>query len=463
MKFVDRFEELQFLEKLYEQKGFQFVPVYGRRRIGKTRLVEELIRKKPAIYFLADTLPDTEQLKNLGRAVGEYFGDNLLVDAGFRDWYRFFAYLKEKSQGRLALIIDEFPHLVNSNPSISSIFQKGIDQYLRDTEIFLILMGSSIGMMEKEVLFYKAPLYGRRTASLEVREMNFSEIREFFPEKNFEEQAGLFSIFGAIPAYLEKIDPGKDLLTNVENLILNRGTFLYNEVEFILREELREPRNYFTILRAIAQGKKKMAEIINDTGFEKSLISRYIDILRELKLVEKELPVTEKIPEKSRQGLYRIHDRFFSFWFKYVFPNRMRIEIGRADYVMRLIRDSLDSHISTVYEDICRDLCRKMLAEGKLSYTLIGRWWSKEHEIDIVALDEEAKTVIFGECKWSKSPAGEDIYDGLVRKSQHVDWHRDKRKERYILFSRSGFTRRMRQIAARERVMLVQQEEIVSE
>ncbi|MEJ5228158.1 ATP-binding protein, partial [Thermodesulfovibrio sp.] len=164
LKFINRKNELESLNRLYSKEGFQFVPIYGRRRVGKTRLIQEFIKDKPAIYYLADAVSEREQLKNLGKEVGIFFRDQILTEAGFKDWYQFFRYLKEKSKDRLILVIDEFPYLVNSNPAISSIFQKGIDQYLKDTQIFLILMGSSIGMMEKEVLHYKAPLYGRRTA-----------------------------------------------------------------------------------------------------------------------------------------------------------------------------------------------------------------------------------------------------------------------------------------------------------
>jgi uncharacterized protein len=187
VEFINRKAELSILERDYKAKAFQFIPVYGRRRIGKTRLIQEFIHGKEAIYFLADSVSESEQLKSLGRTIGEYFGDTILRDAGFKDWYQLFSYLKEKRRKRLVFVIDEFPYLVNSNPAISSIFQKGIDEYLKETVLFLILMGSSIGMMEKEVLYYKAPLYGRRTGSLEVREMDFHALREFFPSKEFDD------------------------------------------------------------------------------------------------------------------------------------------------------------------------------------------------------------------------------------------------------------------------------------
>ncbi len=455
MRFVNRQDEIEILNGFYRKAAFEFVPIYGRRRVGKTRLVQEFIRDKLAIYFLADSVAESEQLRNLGREVGSFFKDTLLIERGFADWYQFFDYLKRNIKGRTLLIIDEFPYLVNSNRGISSVFQKGIDLYLKDTKLFLILMGSSVGMMEKEVLLYKAPLYGRRTGSLELKEMEFGSLKEFFPGKDFRELISIFGVMGAIPAYLEKLDPEKDIFRNIEELALNRGTFFYNEVEYLLREELREPRNYFVILRSIAQGRRKLAEIINDTGFEKSLLSRYLEILRDLRLIEKEIPVTEKNPEKSKLGLYRIHDRFFEFWFKYVFPNRSRVEIGRSKEVLRTIKGTFNRHLSFVFEDVCKQYCLELMKNGTIRFTSIGRWWRKKEEIDVVALDDEQKEIYFGEAKWSNKPVGTDIMDELKRKAALVDWNPGKRKEHFILFSKSGFTDALRKTAKKEDALLI--------
>lgn len=459
MKFVDRQQEIGFLEREYGQPSFRFIPLYGRRRVGKTRLVREFIKDKPAIYFLADTVSEPEQLKNLGRSIGEYFKDMVLIEGGFRDWEQFFRYIREKSaKTRLVLAVDEFPYLVNAARAISSIFQKGIDTHLKDTRLFLILLGSSIGMMEREVLFSKAPLYGRRTGSLKVEELNFDGLKEFFPGADLKKRAAIYSTFGAVPAYLEQVRPHESILRNVSDLILARNSFLHNEVEFLLREELREPRDYYVILRAIAQGKRKLSEIMNDTGFDKAHLSRYLDILRSLGFVEKEVPVTEKSPDKSRLGLYRLHDRFFAFWFKYVLPNRGRLEIGNEDSVLKQIEDTFDQHVGEAYESIAREIFLDLCRKEKIPVTSVGRWWSRNEEIDLVALEEESKTAWFGECKWSGKKVGTDIYQDLRRKSEQVEWHSGKRKERFILFSRSGFTPAMLGVAKREKVVLVEGE-----
>lgn len=459
MRFVGRQQELEFLEREYGQPSFRFIPLYGRRRIGKTRLVREFIKGKPAIYFLADTVSEPEQLKNIGRAIGEYFKDMVLIEGGFRDWEQLFRYIREKSaKARLVLVIDEFPYLVNAARAISSIFQKGIDTHLKDTKLFLILLGSSVGMMEREVLLSKAPLYGRRTGSLKVEELKFGALKEFFPEADLKKRAAIYSTFGAVPAYLEQVRPHESILRNISDLILARNTFLHNEVEFLLREELREPRDYYVILRAIAQGKRKLSEIMNDTGFDKAHLSRYLDILRSLGFVEKEVPVTEKSPDKSRLGLYRLHDRYFAFWFKYVLPNRGRLEIGNEDYVLKQIEDTFERHLGDAYESIAGEIFLDFAKREKIPVTSLGHWWWKNEEIDLVAIDEENRAAWFGECKWSGRKVGTDVYQDLRRKSELVEWHAGKRTERFFLFSRSGFTPAMLDVAKREKVVLVEGE-----
>ncbi len=461
MKFVNRREELAFLERCYAKKGFQFVPLHGRRRVGKTRLVREFIRDKRALYFMADSITEGEQLRNLARETGDLFSDPLLAENGYRDWYQFFRYIKEKAgRERLIVVIDGFPYLVNANHAISSIFQKGIDEILHNSPVFLILLGSSIGMMEREVLFSKAPLYGRRTASLEIKEMNFAALQEFFPHSTFSQRLAIFGVVGAVPAYLERVE-NRDITAFIREQVLDSGSFLYNEVEFLLREELREPRSYFVILRSIAQGKRKLSEIINDTGFDKTHLSRYLDILRSLRLVEKEVPITEQHPDKSRLGLYRIHDRFFSFWFRNVFPYRSRLELGDTRYLMTKLSETFEQYLSFVYEDVCRELCHDLLTKGIMNFTAIGRWWWKNEEIDLVALDEENNAIWFGECKWSAKQIGEDIYADLRRKAAMVDWGGTKRVERFILFSKNGFTAGMRRMAKKDNVVLVAEENLL--
>ncbi|MFH1148214.1 MAG: ATP-binding protein [Pseudomonadota bacterium] len=455
-KFINRETELRQLNQWYAESTFTFIPIYGRRRVGKTRLVQEFIKDKPAIFYLSDALAEGLQLKTLGQVIGTAFSDNILRENGFRDWNQLFEYLGDKITGRTVLAIDEFPYLVNANRAISSIFQKGIDEHLQKVPVFLILLGSSVGMMEREVLLHKAPLYGRRTGSLEIQEMPFSALAEFFPDKSFDELVQIYAVCGSVPAYLEKLDPSLDVFQNVESNVLRKNTYLYEEVEFLVREEFREPRNYFAILKAMSEGKRRLGEIMGSTGFEKSMVARYMDILRSLSIVEKEVPVTERNPEKSKLGLYTIRDHFFSFWFRYVFPNRSRLEIEQIEPVIQQIRKSFSSYVGFAFERLCRESCQKLMKTGVMEYTAIGKWWDKQNEIDVVALNENTETIYFGEAKWNAGPVGISVLEDLKRKAAKVKWASANRTERFMIFSKSGFSEKLQQATAdKEDVLLV--------
>ncbi len=445
MIFVNRDTELSFLRRAWQEDKSQFVVIYGKRRVGKTALVKEFSKDQNHIYFLADKAPDRDQLSQLSEKVGLHFQDDFLLSRGFGTWYDFFKYIKSKE--KFVMIFDEFPYLIEGNPAIPSIFQKGWDDDLSESGIFFVLLGSSMGMMETEVLGHKSPLFGRRTGQILVETMPFDSAKEFFPAMSDDAFMHFYGALGGTPAYLLQFDPAVDFVENVRHRILAPEAYLYREPDFILREELREPRNYFSILRAIAMGKTRPAEIINETGFDKNMVGKYLSVLTDLKIIRREVPVTEWGFEKSKKGIYLLEDHFFRFWFNYVYPNRSFIEEGQIDYVLdRKIMPSLDRFISWSFEEVCRARVRKGMKLG-IHCNQVGRWWSKEGEIDIVGLAEAENTAVFGEVKWSVNPVGTDILNDLEKKAKLVEWRQEERKEYFILFSRSGFTENLEKIA----------------
>lgn len=451
--FVNRERELEFLNKSYEEKGARFIIIYGKRRVGKTELVKQFFKHYKHIYFLADKAPEKDQLRVLSEKVGLLFQDDFLISRGFGNWFEFFKYVKGK--GKLIIAIDEFPFLVEVNKAIPSIFQRGWDEELKASEIFLILLGSSIGMMETEVLGYKSPLFGRRTGQLLIEPLSYWDSKRFFPSISNEEFVYIFSILGGMPAYLLQFKESLDLWSNIKEKILSPGAYLFNEPEFILREELREPRNYFSILKAISMGKTRISEIINETGFEKNVVAKYLSVLTDLKIVKRDVPVTEELFEKSKKGIYLIDDNFFRFWFKFVFPNRSFIEEGEYDYVVeKKIKPSLESFVSYTFEEICKSFVKKGGIK-ELKFTKVGKWWLKDRaEIDIVAINEEENSILFGEAKWSTNKIGPEVLIDLKNKTKLVDWKRERRKEFYAIFSRSGFTEELKRIAEKENILL---------
>ncbi|MBI2552463.1 ATP-binding protein [Candidatus Uhrbacteria bacterium] len=460
MNFINRTNELADLEKRWKSGKPELFIVYGKRRVGKTELVKKFIQGKPAIYFLADKRTMIDQLREVSRLVGEAFGDPLIEKQGFGDWLEVFRYLQRNSKKRCILVVDEFPYLAEVDSAASSVFQKGWDEYLRAQQSMLILMGSSIAMMESETLIQKAPLFGRRTGQLLLQPLSFSQSWQFFPKMSFVDFLEFYAVVGGMPAYLMQME---GLLSAEENLVahvLPKTEFLYNEIEFVLKEELREPKNYLSILRAISFGKRKLGEIVNETGIDRTLVNKYLHTLAQLLIVERELPVTEKNPVKSRKGLYRLCDNFFRFWFQYVFPYKSDLEIGRHNEVLRKFREQFNMLTAIAYEEVCRELAPTW-QDQLFPFERVGKWWDKNEEIDVVAINQRENQILLGECKWSEKPVGTNIYESLKKKAQLVDWGLEGREERYILFSKSGFTADMKKIAREEKVLLVEKDRLM--
>jgi len=461
MKFVNRKTELAFLEGKWKENKAQLLVIYGKRRVGKTELSIHFAKDKAHIYFLCERISSLKQLKKFTEMVGTYFKDEFLPQNGFSDWEAAFKYIAKKNK-KIVLIIDEFPYLAETDNAVPSTFQKAWDLYLKDSKVCLILLGSSISMMEKTVLFHKAPLYGRRTGQLLIKPFHFGDIVETFPEKNFEEVLSIYSVVGGVPLYLNKFC-GKKILNVVEKEIFSKGQPLYEEVEFLLREELREPRNYFVILEALSLGKNKLSEIINETGFDKGTVSRYISILDSLQITKKEIPITEKIPEKSRRGIYKIDDNFFNFWFRLIFRNRSLLEEGRIKEVISQLKITLPLLLSENYEKVAGEILFNAIMDRKVKvdFTNYGRWWNNNQEIDLVAINRIKNEILFGEVKWSNKQVGTDIYRDLKEKAQSVEWGKTGRKEYFALFSKSGFTKAMKEKADKDGIFLFHKDKLI--
>jgi hypothetical protein len=465
VRFVDRETELRWLQQRWRAPGGQLLIMYGKRRVGKTALLKQFIHGKPAVYVLADRRPEREQLKEVAVRVGAHFGDAFIGRKGFDGWVEAFEYIQAKLAGResrgskhLALVIDEYPYLVENNQATSSLFQKGWDETLNVLPLCLILCGSSIGMMESETLAQRAPLYGRRTGDLLVRPLDFAGVRQFLPKRwSFEQHVEIYAILGGMPGYLQRLDLDADLEQNVREQIFTPGAFLFHEVDFLLRVELREPRNYLAILRAVGQGKRKFGEIVNETGLAKNVLHKYLQVLEDLQLIEREVPVTERAPQRSKRSLYGLQDPFVAFWFECVYPHVSDLELGEARPALRRFRAILPHLLGRAYERIARGLIRR--CEG-LAFPLhrVGRWWDGKDEIDVVGINEEANGILFAEVKWSPKPLGTNILEDLKTKAARVEWGGEGRREAFALFSRKGFTPDMRKVARQEGVHLFERD-----
>lgn len=427
-QFYNREKELDFLEKQYSENGSNFIVIYGRRRVGKTELLKQFIKNKESIYYLLDEQKDEINILGLQNKFSDYFNNTLLRKVKLNNWYELFIeFINLKKNKKIILVLDEFPYLIKGNKAIPSIFQKIWDEILKDKNVMLIICGSSVSIMENNVLSYKSPLYGRKTGQWKVNPFNFKESRSFLKSKNIEETIYAYAIFDGIPLYLKKYDSNLSISQNIIDKIVSKGQLLYEEAEFLLKQEFREPGNYFLILKAISYGKTKFSDIINFTNLDKTVCSKYLDNLITIKAVTKNYPVTLD-KEKSRDTKYYISDNYLKFWFSMIYPNRHLIEEGKFNF--NIIKEKFNFHTSFVFENICIEY---MIS--KFKFNKIGKWWRKDKEIDIVLLNDNE--IIFAECKWQYNVDAEKIFNQLKEKSKFVEWKKDIRKERFILFAKS--------------------------
>lgn len=438
--FVNRVSEMELLEKRFQSGKAEFFVLYGRRRVGKTELLARFCEGKRSIFFVSDLGSEISLRTALSGAINAaLFGFNQM-NAVYATWEDLLHALAQAAQNeRLVVVLDEFPYLVTAYPPLASILQRLWDQTLKSSQIMLILCGSYIGMMEETVLGYQAPLYGRRTAQYLLEPLQFKDARLFYSTFDLEDQVRAYAVYGGTPAYLHTIQPHETLNENILDGILSRGSFLFDEVRFVLQQELREPRNYFAILQAIAAGKTRLNEIKQATGIEGA--TAYLDTLQELHLVERSVPVTETQPHKSRRGIYRLKDHYLRFWFRYVHPNRSQLERGGAQIILeKQVIPDIDHFSSLVFEKVCQQFFWQSGLSRKLTFipTNIGNWWNAKEEIDIIVMGE--KDAILVECKWTSKPVGMDVLTELERKGQFVLPELGERRIHFALCSRSGFS-----------------------
>ncbi len=432
--FVNRDRELEFLRTQFSTGERQLLVLYGRRRVGKTALVTAFLDREghDHVYFLADQQGTNANATRFAHACADTFDDVPPAVEGFDAG---FEYVVRRADGPIVVVIDEFSYLVGEDEAIPSVFQRINDEILASTDISVILLGSSISMMEEGALSHDSPLYGRRTGQWKLTPLSFADACAFVPGYAAEDLVRTYAILGGVPAYLQQFDPERSLAANIRERTLSKGTFLYEEPEFFLRQELREPGTYMAILEAMATGNTTVTEIANAIGRNASGISRYLANLERLAVVDRIVPVTE--PYRKR-GRYEIADGFFSFWFRFVVPNRADLEQGEARTVTDAVVNQLDEHASHTFETICRQAVRH--PDFPVDTSRTGTWWYGEREIDVVALNEDDATLLLGECKWTNSPVGRGLLAQLEEDASNVRWRGAERRERYVLFSKSGFT-----------------------
>lgn len=460
--FIGRKRELDFFEDKYNAPGGQLIVLYGRRRIGKTEVLHQFCEGKPHVFYSCRELSDAKQHAAFAERMSSFSISSSKYSLAFGDWESAFKSILElPSDGKKKLlVIDEFPYMCKGNPSIPSILQILWDEELKNEDIMIVLCGSAMSFIEKKILSEKNPLYGRTTGIYKMNELPFGDAIKFFPNYSDENKMLAYALLGGIPHYLRQFNPALSLRENIIKNVLTKGCVLYNEVEFLIRQELREPAFYNTVIEAIALGNTQLNDIYMKTQLDKAKISVYLKNLLELRILEREFSVQSSSKEQatSTRGLYRITDNFFRFWFGFVFPYLSDLETDDAEGVFSyVVLPQLNDFASPVFEAVCREFIRDRNRKGDLPFRVskLGRWWGKlnhstqtysgkekitavDTEIDIVAFDAKSKNYILGECKFRNSAMDTSEFNRLKGKSSVV---KKGAAVEYALFSKSGFTK----------------------
>lgn len=425
-QFINRKKELQFLEEAYKSSRAEMVVLYGRRRIGKTEIITHFCKGKPHVYYLCTEDSEKNNMDALISMFGEYLDKPIMKELKAESWlqifHRFFEFLG-KNEKKVVIAIDEFPFLISLNRGVISVFLKLWDEMLKKENVMLIISGSSVSMMETDVLGYKSPLYGRRTGQWKVDMMELKHVGSFFPQYSIEELVQVYAILGGVPAYLQEFDNNKNVFENIRYAILQKGKYLYQEAEFILKQEFREQRTYLAILKKMALGFNSIGKLCAETGMDKANLSKYLAVLEETRITRHILPLGKK-----RGGIYVIDDPFFNFWLKMAAPYQAELESGNAESVAKAIEKEFPCYMGGMFEAICERQILLGSLKAPIKITGVSKWWHKDKEIDIVAVDENKRDALFIECKWREleEKEAEKILNELKEKSSFVAWKREK-------------------------------------
>lgn len=440
--FLGREYEIEELNRLYKKEGFQFAIIYGRRRVGKTSIIGEFCKDKRNIFYVAIERNDVGALASFSHKILEVFPQAKNIIDVFASWEKAFEYIYEQADGeRFIIAIDEYPYIASGNSSISSILQKVIDTKYLNSNLFLILCGSSMSFMENQVLGYKSPLYGRRTAQFKIEPFDYYDTSKFFNNYSNIDKLICYGLSGGIPQYIKNIASENELKEAIVTNFLKRSGHLFEEPQNILKQELREPAVYNSIITAIAEGASRLNEIALKSGEESKKCLKYLKTLMDLRIVKKEYPISEK---ESRNSIYILLDNMFKFWYQFIPENISNIEVNMGDVVFeKKIMPNIPNYMGRVFEDICMQyvirLNKKLLLP--IMFDKIGRWWGnnpsrkRQEEIDFIAISKN--DAIFCECKWRNEKADIEVLNNLIEKSNIFAKYKQKY---YMIFSKSGFT-----------------------
>lgn len=455
--FVGRSRELEVLDNLWDSDQARLLILYGRRRVGKTRLLTHWLQtqEKHGLYWVAEPASALTQLRSFSQALMSFIDPEADVptDFTFSSWELAFRQLSLYAQERrVALFIDEVTYLIDVNPDFVGILQKTWDRWLSDSSLLLALAGSQMGLMRKHLLDYEAPLHGRATAQMQLPPLPYGTTKDYFPDYDAAERVTLYGMWGGVPAYWERLDPELPIIENLRRNILPSHAWMVDESRILLQDFITDLHNYVGIMRAIADGQPPISDISDRTGMTSSKASFYLSVLRDTGFVERQVPVSQ-FGIDSRRGRYFVTDPYLRFFYRFLSAYQSKLALGQTQQMVELIRDGLPSFIeNNSWQELCREWLLRASAHGEIPIPIeeVGSEWAKNYTIDVAGIDSNEESLVLGDCFWRERPAGSDEVVDLLRKTVHiVPKKSDSWRVYYAIFSASGWTQAAKENAER--------------
>ncbi len=444
--FKGRVRELNLLDELWQAEDATLLILYGRRRVGKTRLLKQWAQQSQerVLYWTAEPSSASDQLRSFSQALYNFANPNAPapINFSYANWEQAWQQVDALAQRKqFALFVDEFTYVLTITPSIAGVLQKVWDHSLSQSNLFLVISGSHLGMMHRHMLSYQAPLYGRATSQLHLQPLPFGTTQDFFPTYQPDERVVIYTLFGGVPAYWERIDPNLSISDNIRRQLLTPNNLMQAEPRLLLQDFVQEPHNYVSVLRAIGGGARTQKEISLRSGLAQGHVSKYLSILRSAGFVERRVPVTAN--ESSRLGRYHITDPYLRFYYRFLFSRQAQLAMDEPDIALAEIKQHLLDFIGThTWEELCREWTLRAGVRGILPFVVdqVGSAWTRKAQIDVVGINSMEKTIFLGECKWQDRPVSRSILRQLVAKTSEIVPKRGKWQVFYLGFARDGWT-----------------------
>ncbi|MBX3055884.1 MAG: ATP-binding protein [Anaerolineae bacterium] len=448
-EFIGRQQELKLLDRLWNSKDSELIILYGRRRVGKTRLLTHWMNRHRAqgtgLYWMAEPTSAVDQLRSFSQALANFSDPDAPapLDFTYANWeqaLRQAALLA--SQQRMALFIDEITYLMDINPDIIGTLQKVWDHRMKESNILLALSGSHMGVIEKNLLDYRAPLYGRATTTVKLQPMPFGVTKEYFPGYSPIERVMVYAIWGGVPAYWERIDPTISVMQNLRLQLQPSNSWMVDEPRLLLQDFLTDMYNYVGIMRAMAVGAQTLKEIGDRNGLSSTHMSSYLSVLRDTEFVERIVPVTQRNLQ-SRLGRYIVTDPYLRFHYRFLAAYQSKLAMGQQQEVLRTIEANLPQFIETnTWREICQEWLLYASDRGELPVPIqvVGGEWKRSFEVDVVGIDEGSRSLILGTTHWREEPVGAEVIQELVQKTAAIIPRNESWRVYYVGFSAHGWT-----------------------